>query len=107
MQRLLRLVLVPAFATLVIAGGACGRSDLFSERHHAGTGGDGSIDVDGGAGFGGSVGERGGAGGSTFGRGGAGGSTPGRGGAGGSTSGRGGAGGSTAGRGGAGGSTAG
>jgi hypothetical protein len=107
--------LAPLLAALVLAGGACGRSDLFSERHKSGSGGDISIDVDGGGGFGGSVGGsntgRGGSvggsvGGSTTGRGGAGGSTAGRGGAGGSTAGRGGAGG-TAGRGGAGGSTAG
>src|SRR3954451_16056733 len=101
MQPLLRLVLVPAFAALVVAGGACGRSDLFSERHRNGMGGDGSIDIDGGGGFGGSVGggrdggpDAPGVGGSTAGRGGTGGSVGGRGG---STAGRGGAAGSTAG----------
>ena len=36
MQRLFRLVLLPAYASLVVGFGACGRSDLFSERHSSG-----------------------------------------------------------------------
>jgi hypothetical protein len=98
MRPLLRLSSFwPALALLVIGGGACGRSDLFSARHHGGTGGSIPPDVDGGGGFGGSVGARDGGPDST-GHGGAGGSI------GGSTTGRGGSGagtgGSVAGRGG-------
>ncbi len=123
MQRFLGIAFVPALAALVVAGGACGRSDLFSERHHSGAGGDLVIAGEGGVGgsspgrggsggsVGGSVGGstpgRGGTGGGTAGRGGTGGGTAGRGGTGGSTAGRGGTGGGTAGRGGTGGGTAG
>jgi len=109
MQRFLSLASLPAFAVLVIGGGACGRSDLFSERHNTGAGGNISI-VDGGGGEGGSVGARDGGpggsiGGSTAGRGGTAGSVAGRGGTGGAA-GRGGTGGA-AGRGGAGGTVGG
>jgi hypothetical protein len=120
MPRLHRYAFLPVFATVVIGSGACGRSDLFSSRHHNGSGGDISV-VDGGggegggtggsgSGVGGSIGERGGSGGSVAGRGGVGGGLAGRGGSGGSvagTAGRGGTGGGTAGRGGTGGGTAG
>ena len=75
MQRLFRLVLLPAYASLVIGFGACGRSDLFSERHSSGSGGNISV-----VGSGGSVVGRGGAGGSVDGRGGTAGSVVGRGG---------------------------
>lgn len=90
MQRLFRLALLPAYASLVVGFAACGRSDLFSERHSSGSGG--NISIAGGGG-------RGGAGGSADGRGGVGGSVDGRGGQGGSVAGRGGTTG-TAGRGG-------
>ena len=49
MQRLFRLVLLPAYASLVVGFGACGRSDLFSERHSSGGGGNISIDGGGGS----------------------------------------------------------
>jgi hypothetical protein len=124
MPRFARLALVSSLTSLVLGAGACGRSDLFSERHHGG----GGISVDGGGGSGGGTGGnpegiagsigtgsagRGGTGGSVTGmggRGGTGGGTAGRGGTGGSVGGRGGTGGSVAGmggRGGTGGSVAG
>ena len=107
-------------AAVSLTAGACGRSDLFSEHHHAGAGGDISI-VDGGGGSGvgggpggsvgggatglaGSAAGRGGStagrGGGPGGRGGTGGSA-GRGGIGGAVGGRGGMAGTMAGRGGA------
>jgi hypothetical protein len=114
MPRFRSLALFSTVLSLAVGAGACGRSDLFSERHH--TGGGGSISTDGGAGVTGTGGSIGGRGGSTTtgtaGRGGTGGSTmtgtAGRGGTGGTmagTAGRGGMGGtmSMGGRGGMGG----
>ncbi|HMF39818.1 MAG TPA: hypothetical protein VKQ32_03935, partial [Polyangia bacterium] len=103
MPRFHRLALLSAFVSLTLGAGACGRSDLFSEHHHSGSGGSISIDAgpgsgghgggpDGGAGHGGtggSISQRGGSGGGA-GRGGTGGSVAGRGGTGGSMGGRGG-----------------
>ena len=68
MRRSLRFASLPALTALVIGVGACGRSDLFSTRHHSGAGGDIPVE-DGGAGHGGSS-ARGGAGGSIGGSGG-------------------------------------
>ena len=71
MQRLFRLALLPAYASLVVGFGACGRSDLFSERHSSGGGGNISVVGGGGSGgAGGSVDGRGGQAGSVVGRGG-------------------------------------
>jgi hypothetical protein len=109
----LRFAALPALAALVLGTGACGRSDLFSDRRSSGNAGDISIAGDGGSGgAGGSVTGRGGGpsgvGGSVVaGRGGTGGTAAGRGGTGGTAAGRGGTGGTAAGRGGTGGTAAG